>query len=155
MKKLTLDKNGIYEYQQNREPYLMIDYATEVIPGVSSKGYKDLKKDEWFFKVHWPKDPNMPGMLQIEALVQMSSLAILTLPEHKCKIMYLTASNNLKFIKKIIPESRLNIETKIKSFKRGIALCNGIGTVGDDIVCKADFTLILPDQLNVYNIKKT
>tara|TARA_Y100000996_G_scaffold415145_1_gene408412 strand:+ start:394 stop:861 length:468 start_codon:yes stop_codon:yes gene_type:complete len=155
MKKLTLDKNAIYEYQQNREPYLMIDYATEVIPGVSSKGYKDLKKDEWFFKVHWPKDPNMPGMLQIEALVQMSSLAILTLPEHKGKIMYLTASNNLKFIKKIIPESRLNIETKIKSFKRGIALCNGIGTVGDDIVCKADFTLILPDQLNVYNIKKT
>ena len=47
MKKLILDKKGIYEYQQNREPYLMIDYASEVIPGVSSKGYKDLKKDEW------------------------------------------------------------------------------------------------------------
>jgi len=154
MKKLILDKNAIYEYQQNREPYLMIDYATEVVPGISSKGYKDLKKDEWFFEVHWPNDPNMPGMLQIEALVQMSSLAILTLPNNKGKIMYLTASNNLKFIKKIIPESRLNIETKIKSFKRGIAVCNGVGTVGDSIVCKADFTLILPDQLKIYNLKK-
>lgn len=154
MIKLVLDKNKIYEYQQNREPYLMIDFATEVIPGKSSKGYKDLKKDEWFFKVHWPNDPNMPGMLQVEALVQMSSLSILTLPENKGKIMYLTASNNLKFIKKVTPETRLNIETKIKSFKRGVALCSGIGRVNNNIVCKADFTLILPDQLNLYNINK-
>ena len=49
MKPLILDKKKIYEYQQNREPYLMIDFASEVIPGVSAKGYKDFKKDEWFF----------------------------------------------------------------------------------------------------------
>ena len=46
---IVLDKKGIYEYQQNREPYLMIDHASEVIPGVSAKGYKDFKNDEWFF----------------------------------------------------------------------------------------------------------
>ena len=154
MKNLILDKKAIHEYQQNREPYLMIDHATEVVPGISSKGYKDLKKDEWFFDVHWQNDPNMPGMLQIEALVQMSSLAILTLPNNKGKIMYLTSSNNLKFIKKVIPNSRLTIETKIKSFKRGIAMCDGIGMVGNDLVCKAEFTLILPDQLKKYNLNK-
>ena len=151
MKKLILDKDAIYQYQQNREPYLMIDHASEVIPGISSKGYKDLKKDEWFFEVHWPNDPNMPGMLQIEALVQMSSLAILTLPNNKGKIMYLSSSKNLKLIKKIIPNSRLNIETKIKSFKRGIAVCDGVGTVENEIVCKAEFILILPDELKKYN----
>ena len=154
MKKLILDKDAIYQYQQNREPYLMIDHASEVIPGISSKGYKDLKKDEWFFEVHWPNDPNMPGMLQIEALVQMSSLAILTLPNNKGKIMYLSSSKNLKFIKKIIPNSRLNIETKIKSFKRGIAVCDGVGTVENEIVCKAEFILILPDELKKYNLGK-
>ena len=131
----------------------MIDHASEVIPGISSKGYKDLKKDEWFFEVHWPNDPNMPGMLQIEALVQMSSLAILTLPNNKGKIMYLSSSKNLKFIKKIIPNSRLNIETKIKSFKRGIAVCDGVGTVENEIVCKAEFILILPDELKKYNLR--
>ena len=89
MTKLELDKKKIFEYQQNRDPYLMIDHATEVIPGESSKGYKDLKNDEWFFKVHWPEDPNMPGMLQVEAIVQMSSLAILTLPGNKGKLMYI------------------------------------------------------------------
>ena len=96
MKSLELNKNQIYDFQQNREPYLMIDYATEIFPGQSSKGYKDFFNDEWFFKVHWPKDPNVPGMLQIESLVQMSSLAILTLPNNKGKIMYLTSANNVK-----------------------------------------------------------
>ena len=42
----------------------MIDHATKVIPGVSSEGYKKLKPTEWF-DVHWPGDPNMPGMLQM------------------------------------------------------------------------------------------
>ena len=154
MTKFFLDKRGIYEYQQNREPYLLIDYATEIIPGKSAKGYKDLNNNEWFFKVHWPNDPNMPGMLQIEALVQMCALSILSLPGNKGKVMYLTSASNLKFIKKIIPDSRLYIETKIKSFKRGIAVCEGIGLVESNMVCKAEFNLILPDEIKKYNLKK-
>ena len=153
MEKIILDKNGIHEYQQNRAPYLMIDFATEVIPGKSAKGYKDLNSDEWFFKVHWPKDPNMPGMLQVEALVQMCALSILCLPGNKGKIMYLASANNLKFIKKIVPNDRLYIETKIKSYKRGLAICEGIGLVQEKIVCKADFSLILPDEIKKYNLR--
>ena len=154
MKIFSLDKQGIYEYQQNREPYLLIDYASEIIRGVSAKGYKDLKNDEWFFKVHWPSDPNMPGMLQIEALVQMCALSILSLTGNKGKVVYLTSANNIKFIKKIIPNSRLYIETKIKSFKRGLAICEGSGFVQKEIVCKAEFSLILPEEIKKYNLKK-
>jgi len=154
MKTLNLDKKGIYEYQQNREPYLMIDHATEVIPGVSAKGYKDFKNDEWFFKVHWKNDPNVPGMLQIEALVQMCALSILSLPGNKGKVVYLTSANNLKFVKKILPGSRLNIDTKIKSFKRGLAVCEGQGLIEKNIACKAEFNLILPEEIKKYNLKK-
>ena len=114
MNKLILDKKMICEYQQNRDPYLFIDYATEIVPGKSAKGYKVLNEDEWFFKVHWPNDPNMPGMLQIEALVQMSALSILTLPGNKGKIMYLVSVNKVRLIKKIVPNTKLFIETSIK-----------------------------------------
>ena len=151
---MELDKKKILEYQQNREPYLLIDHATEVVPGISSNGYKFLKNDEWFFKVHWPNDPNMPGMLQIESLVQMCALSILTMPGNKGKVVYLTSANNLKFIKKIVPNSRLYIETKIKSFKRGLAICEGEGFIQKEMVCRADFTLILPDEIKKYNLKK-
>ena len=151
---MQLDKQKILEYQQNRSPYLMIDFVDEVVPGKSAKGYKDLSKDEWFFKVHWTNDPNMPGMLQIESLIQMCALSILCLPGYKGKVMYLTSATNLKFIKKIVPESRLYIDTKVNSFKRGLAVCEGIGLIEKKIVCKAEFNLILPEEIKKYNLKK-
>jgi|TARA_Y100000389_G_C17192344_1_gene379499 3-hydroxyacyl-[acyl-carrier-protein] dehydratase len=154
MKKLSLDLEGIKEYQQNRAPYLMIDFANEIVPGVSANGYKDLKPEEWFFKVHWPNDPNMPGMLQIESLVQMCALSILSLPGNKGKVVYLTSANNLRFIKKIVPNTRLYIETKVKSLKRGMASCEGTGIIENEIACKADFNLILPEEIKKYNLKK-
>ena len=153
MKTLELDRKMIHDYQQNRDPYLMIDHATEIRPGLSARGYKDFKNNEWFFKVHWKNDPNVPGMLQIESLVQMAALAILSLPGNKGKVVYLTSATNLKFIKKITPDSRLNIHTKIKSFKRGIALCEGKGMIGENLACKAEFSLILPDEINKYKLK--
>jgi len=150
---MKLNKEQILEYQQNRPPYLMIDFAEEVVPGKSAKGYKDFREDEWFFKVHWAGDPNVPGMLQVEALVQMSALSILSLPGNKGKVMYLTTANNIKFIKKIIPNKRLYIETKVKSFKRGLAICEGLGLIEKQIVCKAEFNLILPEEIKKYNLK--
>tara|TARA_B100000123_G_C25439046_1_gene300781 strand:+ start:111 stop:563 length:453 start_codon:yes stop_codon:yes gene_type:complete len=149
---MKLNLKQICEYQQNRDPYLMIDYVEEVIPGKFANGYKDLKED-WFFKVHWPKDPNMPGMLQIEALVQMAALTILTMPDNKGKVVYLVSADNLKFKKKIIPGDRLKIETKLISWKRGMGNCTGKGTVNGELACSADFNLILPDKVKNYSVK--
>ena len=80
---LCLDYNGIHEYQKNSYPYLMIDYAEKIVPGKSAKGYKNLTANDWFFKCHFPGQPSMPGMLQVEAIVQMFALSILTLPGNK------------------------------------------------------------------------
>ena len=149
---MKLNLKQICEYQQNRDPYLMIDYVEEVVPGKFANGYKDLNED-WFFKVHWPKDPNMPGMLQIEALVQMAALTILTMPDNKGKVVYLVSADNLKFKKKIIPGDRLKIETKLISWKRGMGNCTGKGTVNGEVAWSADFSLILPDKVKNYSVK--
>lgn len=141
---MKLSRKQIIKIQKNRDPYLMIDYATKVRPGKSVEGYKILKKNEWFFKVHWPGDPNMPGMLQVEAMVQMSSLIIFTLPKMSGKILYLANSNNIKFFKKIIPGDKLKIISKLVSDKRGLYKFEAEGYVKKRIACKAEFTLILP-----------
>ena len=98
MKKLRLDLNGILEYQQNRYPYLLIDIAEEVIPGKSARGYKNLTTDDWWVEVHFPGDPNMPGAMQMEAMVQLGALMVTTLPVNKGKVVYLSSAN-LKLIK--------------------------------------------------------
>ena len=151
MKKIRLDIEGLHEYQQNRHPFLLIDFAEEIIPGKSARGYKHLD-DDWFFECHWPGDPNMPGMLQIEALIQMSALTVLTLPGNKGKLVYVISANNIKLSKKIVPGDRLDIDTKLLSWKRGVGNCTGIGSISGDIACKADFKIIMPDVLNQYKV---
>ena len=154
MKKISLNKKQILEYQMNRDPYLMIDYVDELEPGKYANGYKYLNEDEWFFKVHWPGDPNMPGMLQIEALVQLCALSILSLEGNKGKVMYLISANNLRFYKKILPGKKFILKTKVISFNRGIAICDGLGLVDNQKACEAKFNIVLPDKLKEYSINK-
>ena len=146
---MKLSKSQIIKIQKNRDPYLLMDYATKVIPGKSVEGYKILKKNEWFFKVHWPGDPNMPGMLQVEAMVQMSSLIVFTLPNMKGKTLYLADSNNIKFFKKIIPGDKLKIISILISNNRGLYKFESEGYVKQKIVCKANFTLVLSDSVYI------
>ena len=146
---MKLSKKQIIKIQKNRDPYLLIDYATKVVPGKSVEGYKILKKNEWFFKVHWPGDPNMPGMLQVEAMVQMSSLIIFTLPNISEKTLYLADSNNIKFFKKIVPGDKLKIVSKLISNSRGLYRFESEGYVRKKIACKANFTLILPGSVYI------
>ena len=149
---MQLDKEQICQYQQNRDPYLMIDYVTEVVPGKKAEGYKDLNEDEWFFKVHWPKDPNMPGMLQIEALTQMSALSVLTLPGNQGEIMYLISADKLVFKKKVLPKKRFVIKTEVIKYQRGLLSCDAIGLVDDEKVCSAKLNLALSKEIKKYSI---
>tara|TARA_Y100000748_G_C15340200_1_gene427691 strand:+ start:70 stop:534 length:465 start_codon:yes stop_codon:yes gene_type:complete len=153
---MELDKNQILEYQQNRDPYLFVDHVTNLEPGKYANGYFDLKKDTWFLKVHWPGDENMPGMLQIEAMVQLSALSIFTLPGNKGKLMYLLSADKIRLVKKVTPENRFYMNTKVLSYKRGIAHCQAEGLVNSQITSKAEFKIILKDTLkeNIYKINK-
>ena len=153
MSEIKLNLEQIKEYQQNRHPYLFVDYIEKLVPGKISNGYKILSKDEWFFKVHWPGDPNMPGMLQVESLVQTSALALTALPNNKGKLVYLISADRLRFIKKILPESKLILNTKIKEYKRGIASVEGEAYVNGTLVCSADFRIIMPDEINKFKVK--
>ena len=122
--KIKLNKKEILEFQKNRPPYLMIDCATEILPGKYANGFKNLDEDEWFFPIHFPGNPNMPGALQLEALAQMLTVAITTLPDLQGKVTH-AISHTVKFKKEVLPGRKYEIKTKINSWNRGI--CRGIG----------------------------
>ena len=150
---MKLNRDEILEYQKNRDPYLFIDYVTNVEPGVSADGYVDLDESKnWILNVHWPNDKNLPGMLQIEALIQMGALILLTLPGNKGKVVYVVSANNLAFKRKVLPGDRLLLSTKLISFKRGIAEIKSIGKINNQIACKAIFKIVLPDVAIKYKI---
>ncbi len=74
------------------------------------------------------------------------------MPNNLGKIMYLVSANELKFHKKVIPNDRLYLETSVKSYKRGLAICDGIGKVKNEIVCRAEFNIVLPDEIKKFSL---
>lgn len=141
---LRLDMNGLLDYQANRPPFLMIDEAFEVVPGQSAKGFKRLPPDTWFFEPHFPGDPLMPGLLQIEALVQLAALMITTMPGLKGSICYLVKAQSLDVKRRVVPGDQLDLSARMLSFKHGLARCEGEGTVRGEAACRAEFTLVVP-----------
>lgn len=103
----SLDYNQILEYQADRYPYLFFDRIDEVIPGQRCKGYKNLTHNEWFFPIHFPGDPCMPGFLQAEALTQVCALCILTLEGNKGKqVLLLSCDISCVCFRKFVPVTK-------------------------------------------------
>lgn len=153
MEGFSLDSVQLQEYQPNRYPFLMIDYVDEVIPGKSAKGYKNLTMNEWFFPIHFPGAPNMPGALQLEALAQMLTVAITTLPGNKGKVTH-ALSHTVRFRKEVLPGQKLVIEATVLSWNRGIAKGKGFAYTDGEVACEADMLITIPDILEQYLPKK-
>ena len=149
MKGFSLNCVELQEYQPNRYPFLMIDHVDEVIPGISAKGHKNLTLNEWYFPKHFPGGPNMPGALQLEALAQMLTVALTTLPGNKGKVTH-ALKHTVRFRKEVLPGEKFIIETEVISWKRGIAKGKGIAYTNGTIACEAEMVISIPDILEQY-----
>ena len=111
-KELTL--KDIKKLIPHREPMLLIDKVKIVKYFESAIGEKKIKKNEHFFKGHFPNKPIMPGVFIIEALAQTASVLVM----HSLKIMsdnklvYFMSLENAKFRKPVMPNSKLYLYVK-------------------------------------------
>ena len=77
----VFDIPEIKKFQRNRHPLLFIDKITKLIPGKEARGLKCFSYNEWFFPSHFDDEPNVPGFIQIESLVQTFIMTFLSLEE--------------------------------------------------------------------------
>ncbi len=139
--------SDIESYFKNRYPLLMIDVVEEVEPGKYAKGYKNFSNNEWFFPAHFADNPNVPGTILLESMLDMMCMAILTLPECKGKETADIRINNLLFRNKVIPGQRMDIVANISKWRRGIASGNSECRIDGKIVCSADIEIAVPDLM--------
>ena len=152
--KKILFAEDIIKYQQNRYPLLFIDRIIELVPGKSATGIKNFSYNEWFFPAHFEDEPNVPGFIQIECLVQTFLMTFLTLKNNKGLKTSFFDLNNSKFRRKIIPGDTLKIKSKLDHFKRGLAKGSSVGYVNNEFACSADFIITIPDIFNKFKPRK-
>lgn len=150
---IVLNAEELKRFQPNRYPFLMIDYVTDVEPGVHAKGYKNLSNNEWYFPVHFPGGPNMPGALQLEAMAQMLTVALTTQEGLEGKVTH-ALEHKVRFRKEVLPGEQLVIEANIISWRRGICKGKAIGYTNGEVACEAEMLITIPDILDQYIPKK-
>ena len=100
---------GVLAPLPHRYPRLLVDRLTEHEPGVRACGLKNITVNESFFQGHFPGYPVMPGVLVIEALVQLSAL----LAHDRGLALDLSGISGARFKRQVSPGDRLALETRI------------------------------------------
>ncbi|WP_329904262.1 bifunctional UDP-3-O-[3-hydroxymyristoyl] N-acetylglucosamine deacetylase/3-hydroxyacyl-ACP dehydratase [Porphyromonas pogonae] len=135
-----MDINRIKELLPHRYPFLLVDkiieFGTDYIVGV-----KNVSGNEPFFPGHFPEEPVMPGVLQVEAMAQVGGLLVLNSVDDPEKYStYFLKIDNVKFRQKVVPGDTLIFKLRmISEMRRGVANMRGLAFVGDKLVCEAEF----------------
>ena len=138
-KEPVFDINGIMRLLPHRPPFLLIDKILELSDN-HIVGLKNITMNEPFFVGHFPKEPVMPGVLQVEAMAQIGGILVLAnVPDPENYSTYFVKIDNVKFKKKVIPGDTLIFKLELLApIRRGIVHMQGYGYVGDSIVVEAE-----------------
>lgn len=132
----TLDQ--IEKTLPHRHPFLFVDKIVE-LSDTHIVGIKNVTFNEWFFPGHFPGNPVMPGVLQIEALAQTGGiLCINSMPEGKYDTYFLKI-DNCKFKQMVRPGDTMVLKLEMTGpIRRGICEMRGTVFVGGKIATEAD-----------------
>lgn len=138
-----LTKEQIMEIIPHRDPFLLIDKVTELVPGVKCTAEKYMSPDEFWFKGHFPDYPVVPGVLMIEMLAQAGCVAMLSLPENKGKTGFFGGIKEAKFKRQVRPGDILRLETEIIKVRGPIGVGKAVAYVGDEKAVIAEITFAI------------
>ena len=139
----ALDINEVMQILPHRYPFLLLDRIIKFEGDNKCTGIKSVTINEPFFQGHFPGHPVMPGVLQLEAMAQLSSIMLLRKPENQGKVGYFMSADKVKFRKPVVPGDTIFLEgeaIKIKS-SVGHARCRCI--VNDQVVSEAELKFSL------------
>lgn len=135
-----IDINGIRKLLPHRYPFLLIDKVIK-IDRKHCVAVKNVTTNEPFFVGHFPQEPVMPGVLQVEAMAQAAGVLVLNyLEDPERYSTYFLKIDNVKFRQKVVPGNTLLLNVSLMTeIRRGCAIVKGYAFVGEKIVCEAKF----------------
>jgi UDP-3-O-[3-hydroxymyristoyl] N-acetylglucosamine deacetylase / 3-hydroxyacyl-[acyl-carrier-protein] dehydratase len=131
----VFDIIGIQKIIPHRPPFLLVDKILEITDQYIV-GLKNVTMNEPFFVGHFPQEPVMPGVLQVEAMAQTGGIFVLhTVPDPENYITYFLKIDDVKFRHKVVPGDTIIFVLELTApVRRGICNMKGIAYVGDKVV---------------------
>ena len=136
----AMDINRIRELLPHRYPFLLVDKIIE-IGSDYIVGVKNITSNEPFFTGHFPQEPVMPGVLQVEAMAQTGGLLVLnSVDEPERYSTYFMKIDGVRFRQQVVPGDTLILRLELFApIRRGISTMKGYVFVGDTLVSEAEF----------------
>lgn len=150
-----MSENKIYNIDEimkmlpHRYPFLLVDRLEVEEPGVKGVGLKNLTMNELFFQGHFPNNPIMPGVLQLEAMAQTAGCIVMSAEpdyEHKKRSVLFMSIDGAKFRKPVRPGDQLKMHLEKVKVRRNIFVFHGVSKVDDQVVSEADLTAMIIDE---------
>lgn len=132
--------------------YRFIDSA-EVVPGQEAWGRKAVSSQDWYFKIHFPGNPLMPGVLLMEAIQQTGLLIVTAMPDTEEKVMLFHGCKNMRMFNSVRPGDMLRTHVVMDSFRLGVANFHGeveIDRFSEEKplrACTMEFVMCLKSQM--------
>ncbi len=142
-KNQPVEAKEIYRILPHRHPMCLLDRVIEFENGKRAVGIKNLTYNEPIFEGHFPAQPVMPGVLQVEALAQLGAWLLLQEIGEEEQLGYFRSISKATFRKTVIPGDQLRLEVEIVQRRSTLARITGEVYVGDALAAEAELSIAL------------
>lgn len=144
----TLDVLEIMKRIPHRYPMLLVDRLTQIVPGESAVGIKNVTINESFFQGHFPERPVMPGVLIVEALAQTAGCLVMHTmgSEAEGKLVFFMSIEEAKFRRPIGPGDQIQLQVQKEQARKNVWRFKGRAVVDGALCSEATFTAMIVDS---------
>ena len=142
---LPLGRDAICDIIPHREPFLLVDEITELEAGVRAVGSYHVRDDAWYLAGHFPGNPIMPGVLQVEALAQVGAICGLAHPDFAGRLVLFAGIDDARFKRQVVPGDQLLLEAELDRAVRKIGRFIARASVDGQLVCEARLMAAIRD----------
>lgn len=142
----VVDITGIYNILPHRYPMLLIDRVLELEGYRRAVGIKNVTINEPYFQGHFPGQPVMPGVLQIEAMAQLAGALLLRKEDIAEKVPVLISLDDVRLRRTVAPGDQLRIEAEVIKIRQRTCEVKTTATVDGELVASAYMKFMLIDK---------
>lgn len=141
---VPLGRAEIEQILPHREPFLLVDEVTELVPGERVVARKTVTEEDC--AGHFPGNPIMPGVKMVEALAQCGAIAVLAEPANRGKLALFAGIDDVRFKRIVRPGETLELSCEVESVRGPVGRGKVRASVGGELAVRGTLTFAVSGE---------